>query len=227
MAKAHEVATSLIDLIENRTFRDGQRLPSERELCERFGSARNTVRRALSMLSDVHQVIRHVPNGGYVVDQGRMQGGGIAPLLGASGQISPADIMEVRLIVEPSAAAIASVRASGADLDYIEETVVKTARAGTIVEREAFDAEFHTALFRMTRNPMLVWISQAINAVRESEEWVDNKQKILSAERQCAFDDQHMAIVAALRKREPDEARAAMRAHIESLRKELLGEFLV
>ena len=223
MAKAHELAISLVEMIESRTLRNGQRLPSERELCERFGSARNTVRRALSMLEDERRVIRHSARGGYIVDHGRAG----LPLVTSGTGAGPADIMELRLIAEPSAAAIAAVRATGADLDLIERAATQIASAKTFPEREACDAEFHLALFRATRNPMLVSLCQSINAVRENEQWIDSKRRILSEQRQGEFDVQHFAIVAALRSRNPDEARAAMRSHIDSLRKELLGDFLV
>ena len=226
MPKAQDLASALVELIESRTFRDGQRLPSERELCERFGSARNTVRRALSMLEGERRVIRHLGRGAYIVDQGRAMGSP-GSLVSFSTEAGPADIMELRLIAEPSAAAIAAVRATGADLDAIERAAMQIASAKTIAQRETTDAEFHMALFRATRNPMLISLCQSINSVRESEAWIDNKRRILSEQRQCEFDSQHFAIVAALRSRSPEGARAAMRVHIDSLRSELLGDLLV
>jgi len=224
MPKAHELAISLAGLIEDRTFREGQRLPSERELCERFGSARNTIRRALEMLKDEHRIVRPAPRGGYIVDRGAAHRGATS-LIGLSTGAGPSDVLELRLIAEPSAAALAAIRATSAELDLLERLAQQTAQARSIAEREAHDAEFHMAIFRSTRNPLLVSLSQSINGVRAGDEWVENKQKILSEQRQCDFDAQHLAIVAALRSRDADRARAAMRAHIDSLRKSLLGEF--
>jgi DNA-binding FadR family transcriptional regulator len=224
MAKAQELVLNLVEMIESRALREGQRLPSERELCERFGSARNTVRRALSILEDERRVVRQPGRRGYVVDERRALFG---PSLARSAEAGPADIMELRLIAEPSAAAIAAVRASSADLDAIERAAMRIAASKTIAERENSDAEFHLAVFRATRNPMLVSLCLSINSVRENESWIDNKRRILSEERQCEFDAQHFAVVAALRRRSPDEAHAAMRSHIDSLRRELLGDLLV
>jgi len=224
MPTANEVAISLAEMIEGKAFRDGQRLPSERELCERFGIARNTVRRALTMLKDEHRIVRHVSRGRYVVDQAAAHER-VRSLAGLSTDAGPADVMELRLIAEPSAAALAAIRATNAELDLIERIAEQIAHARTIIEREASDADFHTAIFRSTRNPMLVWLSQYIGVVRSGAPWVENKQKILSQQRQCDFDNQHFAIVASLRSRDPEQARAAMRAHIDSLRRELLGEF--
>jgi len=226
MPRAEDVAIRLVELIENRALRDGQRLPSERELCERFGSARNTVRRALVMLEGERRVIRRSGQRGYIVDQSRAPDRQRA-LVGSHAEAGPADIMELRLIAEPSAAAIAAVRATSADLEEIERVATRIASAKTITERESSDAEFHMSLFQATRNPMLISLCRSINSVRESGEWTDNKRRILSEQRQCEFDSQHFAIVTALRSRNPEEARSAMRAHIESLRKELCGDLLI
>ena len=45
MTKAHQLANTLAQQIFRQEIREGQRLPSERQLCEEFGLARNTVRR--------------------------------------------------------------------------------------------------------------------------------------------------------------------------------------
>ncbi len=45
MPKASDLVASFSKMIDTQVWRAGQRLPPERELCEQFGSARNTVRR--------------------------------------------------------------------------------------------------------------------------------------------------------------------------------------
>jgi DNA-binding FadR family transcriptional regulator len=225
MSSAHDVAAALVELIDNRTLRAGQRLPPERQLCERFSSARNTVRRALEMLERERRVVRRGARSGFFVDAKPLAPVGARLVLDAS-QAGPSDILELRLWAEPAAAAMAAVRASNADLDEIERAGAAIARARTVAERESLDAAFHLALFRATRNPLMVSLCVSVNAVRDQHEWVENKRRILSSEQQCEFDREHLAIVEALRRRQPDDARAAMRAHIDSLRRRLLGDLL-
>jgi len=225
VSSAHHVATALIELIENRTLRAGQRLPTERELANRFASARNTVRRALAMLERDRQVVKRGQRSGYFVDM-EAAGERLASLVPDARHASPADLLELRLMSEPAIAAMAAVRATHAELDAIQEAASDIACAKTVGEREARDAVFHMALFKATRNPLMVSLCQSINVVREQHEWIDNKRRILSDDRQCEFDRQHFAIVDALRRRHPDDARAAMRHHIECLRRQLLGDLL-
>jgi DNA-binding FadR family transcriptional regulator len=231
MSKAHQLANNLAELISRQEYRAGQRLPSERELCERFGMARNTVRRALLMLESDQGLVRNAGRGAYFVHP--PQGGlllGALDLAGAEPGLS--DLLETRLVAEPAAAAIAAVRATSAELDNIERAADWIAQADTLLEREERDAAFHLALFRATRNPMLISLCLAMNQVREKENWIDGKRRILTrnAEGELKGDDldqDHRDIVAALRERDSEAARQAMRKHIDGLRRELLGEFLI
>lgn len=231
MSKAHQLANSLADLIAQQEYRVGQRLPSERELCERFGMARNTVRRALTMLEAEQGLVRNVGRGAYFVHpavagpfEGSLELGGAEPGL--------SDLLEMRLVAEPAAAAIAAVRATSADLDNIARAADRIVEAHTVAEREILDAAFHLALFRATRNPMLIAVCNAINAVREKEQWIEGKRRILTRNSDGALqgdhlDRDHLDIVSALREHDAEAARLAMRKHIDGLRRELLGEFLL
>ncbi len=225
MPKADDLATSIHQFISAEGFRSGQRLPAERELCERFGTARNTVRRALDILEREQRIVRRSGRGCFVsddIDAGLPMG----DFLGDMSKASPADIMELRLIVEPNAAAIAAVRATAADLDEIARAADRIVASRNVSNREQSDAHFHLAMFKATRNPLLISLCEAINSVRDRTEWVENKRKILSPERMAIYDDQHTAIVTALRSRDPEEARAVVRVHLEALRRDLLGQYL-
>jgi DNA-binding FadR family transcriptional regulator len=225
MPKADDLAISIHQFISSEGLRNGQRLPAERELCARFGTARNTVRRALDILEREQRIVRRSGRGCFVsddVDRGLPMG----DFLGDMSMASPADIMELRLIVEPNAAAIAAVRATAADLDKIARAADRIVASRNVSNREQSDADFHLAVFKATRNPLLISLCEAINSVRDRTEWVENKRKILSAERMSAYDDQHTAIVSALRNRDPEEARTVVRVHLEALRRDLLGQYL-
>jgi DNA-binding FadR family transcriptional regulator len=226
MPKADDLAMSIHQLISAEGWRNGQRLPPERELCARFGTARNTVRRALVILEREQRIVRHPGRGCFVTDSAAHGSGEVGDFLDGIAKAGPADIMELRLIVEPSAAGIAAVRATAGELDDIERAAGRIVDSQTVPHREQSDAEFHLAIFRATRNPLLVSLCEAINTVRGQTEWMENKRKILSPERRATYDGQHAAIVFALRRRNAEEARAVVRHHLEALRRDLLGEYL-
>ena len=99
---AEDMAGDMARKIEKGEWPDGFRLPPERELAAAYGLARNTVRRALDQLDD--RVVRLVGRGTYV--RGRSPSPG-PQFLGRLKEASPSDVMEVRLIIEPHAAALA------------------------------------------------------------------------------------------------------------------------
>src|ERR1700758_4092908 len=118
LLSAEDLAGELTLKIDRGDWPDGYRLPPERELAATYGLARNTVRRALAQLD--HRLLRITGRGTYV--KGRARGPG-THFLGRLREASPADVMEVRLIIEPQAASIAAHRASADDLAEIEQTL--------------------------------------------------------------------------------------------------------
>lgn len=190
-------------------------------MVEQLGAARNTVRRALQMLAEEQQIIRNIGRG-YIVEEASNIDN-LVVLVGPDNS-APTDILETRFINEPAAAALAALRASHSELNTIAELAKLTAGAQTLSEREQADANFHLAIFKATRNPMLISLCESINLFRERAGWVEGKRRILSTEQSRDFDDEHAAIVEALMNRNAEQARAAMKKHIESLRDHLIGD---
>lgn len=221
MASSYDFAANLSRMIEEGVWLDGQRLPPERQLSEEFGLARNTVRRALKALEENGRLVRHVGRGTFV----RLPPGAKAngELLGRMEQASPADVMEVRLTIEPQAAMLAAGRATSEDLKAIEQAYRQSIAAKGVAEFEHWDAKLHLAIFRATRNALLIDYCEAINTVRQQPQWYRLKQRSVSPETRSRYDQQHGAIVAALRDRDADAARTAMHRHLVMVRDRLLG----
>lgn len=62
----HQVKTHLVDAILAGDYRPGDRIPTEHELCERFGISRTPVHRALSELADEGVILRQRKRGSFV-----------------------------------------------------------------------------------------------------------------------------------------------------------------
>lgn len=228
LPKAQNVADQINRLIDNQVWPVGQRLPPERKLCEQFGSARLTPRRALDLVAQSDRIVRRAGRGCYVSGdfEAATLGGGTA-FLRDLGRASPADLMELRLIIEPAAASLAAIRASREDLTRIDRACKQTAEAKTFPHRELADADFHLALFEAARNPVLVSLCKSINEVRDGDAWISQKRKILTAERCKSYDRQHAAIATALQHRDVEGAALAVREHLGALRADFWGPGLI
>jgi GntR family transcriptional regulator, uxu operon transcriptional repressor len=228
--RAQDVANEINRLIDNQVWSAGQRLPPERRLCEQFGSARLTLRRALDLVAQSERIIRHEGRGCYVrSDLGEAAAAlscGAAFLKDLS-RASPADLMELRLIVEPAAASLAAIRATSEDLIKIERACNRITEVTSFPGREQADADFHLALFEAARNPLLTALCRSINEVRDGEAWIRKKSEILTPERCESYDRQHAAIVAALLGRDVEATTVAVREHLGTLRKDLWGPGLI
>jgi len=215
---AEDVAADMQRRIQTGEWPDGYRLPPERELAARYGLARNTVRSAMDRIGT--DLIRVVGRGTYV----RAKGRGSLPGVGSHmGDASPAEVMEVRLIIEPQAAALAAHRANSDDLSAIEEMLKKSLAAKGIAEFEHWDAALHLSVFRATKNQLLIDYCEAINTARHQPHWHRLKQKSLTDARRAQYDLEHSALVDALKQRDPEKARRLIHQHLIRVRDSLLA----
>ena len=230
MRKVQDVAAEINRMIDMRIWPAGQKLPAERSLCEQFGAARLTMRRALELVERDERIVRHDGRGRYVRDDLTYEEaslGGRELFLRDFARASPADLMELRMILEPTAASLATVRATSQDLDAIRLACDRVQRSGVLAEREHADADFHLKLVTAARNPLLTALCHCVNEVRGGGAWIRKKAEILSPERRAFYDRQHAAIVDSMQARDMDAAAAAMRDHLASLRRDLWGPGLM
>ncbi len=230
MRRARDVAAEINRMIDMRIWPAGQKLPADRELCKQFGAARLTLRRALDLVEQDERIVRRDRRGRYVRDDLSYDDDDPASgalFLNDLSKASPADLMELRIILEPTAASLATVRATSEDLDQILAICERVQGSIALADREQFDADFHLAIVNAARNPLLTALCQSVNEVRGGDEWIRKKAAILSPEKRAFYDLQHASIVASMHARDPEAATSATREHLISLRKDLWGPGLI
>ena len=189
----------------------GARVATERDLAVEFSAARNTVRRALTALVDEGLLVRQVGRGTFVRAAKPATSNQLALRLR---EASPAEVMEVRMVIEPQVAALAATRASATDLQTIEEALRHSLMAKGLAEFEQWDARLHLALVSAARNPLLADLCRAINEARNQPQWYSLKKRSVTPERRALYDRHHSTIVAAIRSRHAEQAAEAMREHL-------------
>lgn len=202
--------------VSDEGLKPGDRLPTERDLAAATGVSRAVVRAALDDLASRGVVLRHVGRGTFLA------AGGAAPP--APDHLpSPSEIMASRMVLEPELMPLAVVSATGADLAEMERCLRGGEQAATSEEFERWDTALHHSFATATHNTVLIDVSSLLIAARRQPVWGGLKKRTFDAERHHCYCQEHEAIVAALRERDSDAARAAMREHLRHVRRTLLG----
>ncbi len=212
------IVEQLQEFILHGELHPGDRLPPERDLAARFGVSRVSVRQALAVLHSMGLV--DVRSGGGTF--ARADSGGVsavAAALAAGREMTRAQ-MEVRLIVEPSAAALAARRSRPDDLQEMAGALDEQARGIPTPELGLKgDARFHLAIAKATKNPLLVKMVEVImDALMPSRE----ASARAPGGPQRALRD-HRRILQAIRHRDPRTAERAMRSHLLTVERLALG----
>jgi DNA-binding FadR family transcriptional regulator len=203
-------------VISTGTLKPGDRLPTERDLAAAAGVSRGAVRAALQDLESRGVVLRHVGRGTFLSPE--------SPAVDDAGlQPSPAEIMTARLLLEPELMALAVGSATSADLEEMQRCLRAGEQASTAEEFEQWDTALHHSFALATHNTVLINFSSMLIDARHQPTWGGLKKRSFNAERQSTYCSEHEQIVAAIRERDPQTARDAMRAHLRHVRSVLLG----
>lgn len=201
----------------------GARLPAERALAGRIGCSRETLRSALGVLAEEGLVWRHVGQGTFQGPKPRDAPVRDKLLIELS---SPADLLEARIVIEPSVAAAAAQIASRDDtsrlMRHVEEGRIARDPAGC----EQADSAFHRAVAELAANPVLQGVLAYLSDVRRrrawQHEWGRTYRRVGVAEFRGLHSDQHARIATAIAEGARDTAEAEMRAHLRTVRTTML-----
>lgn len=201
-------------LMRQGQLRPGDRLPSERDLGERFGVSRVTVREALRMLESAGLVeIRVGARGGAFVTapSSNRVGEGLADLLTLS-MLNAADVTEVRMILEVGIVPLVCQRATQDDLEDLEK-ICERSEAALRAGDYSMDIslEFHTRVAQATHNLALEMLVESFRgpllmSLQEARD-VAPEMGILGT-------TEHERFIEAVRQRDTDAASRIMREHL-------------
>jgi len=194
-------------------FAPGDRLPPERALAQRLGVGRSSLRKALDKLAREGRLTREVGRGTFV------RGGAVTAVLHLDPAPGPADVMELREVIEPQIAALVALRAAPDTIAQLRALSDAAETAPDWTTWEAQDSALHTALGRASRNPLFTAVLDTLNSIRSQKAWRDLRAGTLTPARQRSFSAQHRAVIDAIAARSPQQASAAMAAHLDAVRR--------
>ena len=211
-----DIAEKIAGMVRAGEFSPGSRLPGERELSERLGASRVTIREAEIALQARGLLRIRAGSGVYVCDP-KTETGDELP------SVSAFELTEARSLFESEAAALAAPIISDADLAKLDALLAVMAEDSGDEERStAADREFHMTIAAASSNRVIIHTVQTLWKFR-----MEVPQVRLTHESVCHHDgaarqDEHAAIVEALRRRDAKGARQAMRLHFSRLLEAML-----
>ena len=202
------IAERLVGEIVQSDLSAGEFVPTEREIAERYGVGRSSVRESLRLL-EAHQVIRPAPGGSYVVGSAASVMEPALQMLVALGGASLMELQQLRRLLEIEAVDKAVQNASHDDIRKLQSTVrlmIENRRDLSAALRA--DLEFHVTIAEASGNRALLAAVQGLHGVL--------RPKILGSN--VDIDEaiaHHQLILGAIIARDPEEARTAIETHMD------------
>ena len=211
MTAAQTVARRLLDMIRQGALAPGDQLPTEKELIEKLGVGRSTIREALQILSTVN-VIEATAGAGTFVKQPTPADMFRPELMGfLIGNRMALELLEAREMIEPNCVRLAALRGTPEDFSRIDRLLdahEKAHRQGRPVSEHA--AKFHVLLAEASHNRVAVTFMSSILEIlmrrgRKFDDLPDYQRREI---------DEHREILAVVRRRDPARAVEAILRHI-------------
>lgn len=213
---AELVAEQISNLIIEKQIQSGQKLPNEFDLAQQLHVGRGTIREAVKLLVAKNVLEIQRGKGTFVAKHtGVVEDPFGFAYIKDTGKLAK-DLLEMRLLIEPWAAATAAERATKKDIEIIQsanENVNQQIRHGGDYMKA--DENLHVAIARCTQSlvlpkfiPVIIYSVHQLSAVNDAS--LGNKEM-----KQVTMET-HQNIIDAISRHQPEEARLAMTKHLES-----------
>ncbi len=209
------VITFIRDQIVSDDLKPGDKLPSERELCERLKVSRGYIRKALVKLNHIG-LIETLPQRGTIVAgfSSKAISGLLSSIGNFDGSFEPFDLFEIRTNLETFSARQAARRAGKAEREAIVSWhAALKAKVDLGIRALEEDHLFHLAIAKASCNAvcfaLICYITPQILSLSAKPEASSGKDRLVHTY------EEHDRIVACILAGDPDGAEAAMREHME------------
>ncbi len=218
-SKKQIVSDKLRELIKINSFKQGDKLPSERELAQSLGVSRNILREALVYLSSEGIIEIRERQGIFVRDA---EGYDVLESLQGI-QLLPADFiiyqLEVRTIISVPAARLAAQRRTDEDIRRLHECYESFAACPYSTPEELeqsgkWEALLHHLVTEAAHNPILSRINESVNALVENNNLLLHPNLVADEGWMPHIIEQHAKIIKAIEERDPVTAGDVLREHM-------------
>ncbi len=213
-----QVADQIMDLVRNGDISVGSRLPSERDLAEKIGVSRPTIREAMIAM-EISGVVEIRSGSGVYVTRKPSSADKHPRDTGAG----PFEILEARMAVEGETAALAAGRISKSQLQGLASTLRNMENESLDASaQEKADEEFHRQIAEASGNSVLAATVNWLWILRNESEVSQLFHQRLRDEGVRPITEDHRAIYEALAAGSASSARKAMHKHLKRVIKSVI-----
>jgi GntR family transcriptional repressor for pyruvate dehydrogenase complex len=211
------VVRQIEQLILRGILKPGERLPSERELSERLGVSRPSLREALANLQESGLLTSRAGSGVFVGDVLGSAFSDTLVRLFSSHDEAVFDYIDFRRDMEGLAAHRAATVGSDTDLSIIDTIFIKMENADgkrNPTEEAALDAEFHLSIIEAGHNVIMLHMMRSLYQLLQEGVFYNRQVMFRQRTTRDTLLDQHRAINDALQARDANGARTAVEQHL-------------
>ena len=206
----HLLVLRFQQLLSDGVLSPGTRLPPERDLAEKFGVARSSLRQALKVLEVMGVITQKVGDGSYLNKDASEVLAVPMEFLFLLDDTSLQELMEMRLMVEPALAAKAAERATVDDIALLRQTIDDLGKSNRDrVKLVSSDLNFHRGIFQATGNRLSGRLFHMIH--RAMLNMIMVTSSMVNLEHTLQF---HIPILEAIENRDPKRASSLMADHL-------------
>ena len=206
--------------IKESKLQPGMRLPSERKLAETLSISRPALREAIQALAVLEVLASRRGDGTYLKSLANLEGGWpVSPRLDEM-DLDLIELLEVRKMIEPRAAALAAARATEQDLRALKQHLQEMdANIKNVAVREHQDFLFHDAVIRAAGNRVLRRLADSLTPILvKSRKFTGPAHVDLQR-----LVNQHRSIYEGIRIGDAELAEEAMRQHLLGVGEDLMS----
>jgi DNA-binding FadR family transcriptional regulator len=179
------------------------------------------VRDALAALEAQGIITRRIGSGTYLAVSTNGESASRAGI--TVDQLSPARLMEARMMLEVAILPLVVANATNKDLKGLTAILNAADVAKTVADFERQDTEFHYRLAASAHNDLLSNFAEMVIEARRGTEWGRAKQKSSTLPHRRLYQRDHRRILQAVRNRDLEDAVAAMKKHLLAVQENLVG----
>jgi GntR family transcriptional repressor for pyruvate dehydrogenase complex len=209
-----QIIDQLIAMISDGKLKPGDKLPSETALMEQFGVGRSSLREAVGALSLIGMLTVRPGHGTHVAPSaGESFSKPLRWGMFMSWREKLHEFIEARITIEQTLVGMAVERATEAEIEEIKRSH-NLLKVSKLTKRKAIEADlvFHMSIAKASHNSVLARFLEELR--QPVKNWMEQKASLYGEKNYNVFEE-HDAIVNAIEAHNPENARKAIREHLE------------